>query len=199
MAEEMIAPTINKTNVGRIAERIVANELESRGFRVSDLNSDGLSANADLLASGAVTDHAVTRQIQVKGATNSPNEKRWWVQYGYCTDEIIRDSANPMFNRRNSFYRADFVVLVAVRSVKDYRCFVLPVTEAENAAKINVDREYRTLKKGGEKKKPNKVWISLEPAPREDRRAEQAKQQLSAERAILKDHENAWELLGSVR
>jgi hypothetical protein len=29
---------INKHNVGRIAERIVSNELEYRGFRVSDPN-----------------------------------------------------------------------------------------------------------------------------------------------------------------
>jgi hypothetical protein len=37
-------------NVGRISERIVSNELEFRGFRVSDLNKEGTSANADLLA-----------------------------------------------------------------------------------------------------------------------------------------------------
>ena len=41
---------IHKGNVGRIAERIVSNELEFRGFRVSDLNKEGTSANADLLA-----------------------------------------------------------------------------------------------------------------------------------------------------
>ena len=43
---------IARLNVGQIAERIVSNELEARGFRVSDLNRDGLSANADLLAAG---------------------------------------------------------------------------------------------------------------------------------------------------
>ena len=36
---------IGKSNVGRITERIVANELEYRGFRVSDLNKEGGSAN----------------------------------------------------------------------------------------------------------------------------------------------------------
>jgi hypothetical protein len=36
---------INSKNVGRIAELIVTNELESRGFRVSDLNKEGTSAN----------------------------------------------------------------------------------------------------------------------------------------------------------
>ena len=32
--------SVNKSNVGRIAERIVSNELEYRGFRVSDLNKE---------------------------------------------------------------------------------------------------------------------------------------------------------------
>jgi len=41
---------IRSHNVGRIAERIVANELEAYGFRVSDLNKDGMAANADLVA-----------------------------------------------------------------------------------------------------------------------------------------------------
>jgi hypothetical protein len=43
----MTPVNINRHNVGRIAERIVSNELESRGFRVSDLNKEGTSANAD--------------------------------------------------------------------------------------------------------------------------------------------------------
>ena len=68
---------INEHNVGRIAERIVSNELEFRGFRVSDLNKEGTSANADLLA---VRD-GKTWQIQVKGATE---DNGWWVSYGYC-------------------------------------------------------------------------------------------------------------------
>ena len=43
----MSEPAITKQNVGRIAERIVSNELEARGFRVSDLNKEGAAANAD--------------------------------------------------------------------------------------------------------------------------------------------------------
>src|SRR4051794_27192424 len=80
-AHQMIS--IGSQNVGRIAERIVANELEARGFRVSDLNKDGTAPNADLLAVGP----GRTLQIQVKGATNGPKD-RWWVGYGYCTEQI---------------------------------------------------------------------------------------------------------------
>jgi hypothetical protein len=43
----------HRYNVHRIAERIVCNELESRGFRISDLNKKGTSANADLPAAKA--------------------------------------------------------------------------------------------------------------------------------------------------
>jgi hypothetical protein len=53
---------------GRIAERIVANELEVRGFHVSSLNKDGQLANADLLAAG----HGKVWQVQVKGARHTP-------------------------------------------------------------------------------------------------------------------------------
>lgn len=72
------------------------NELEARGYRVTDLNKDGLSANADLVAAkgGKIC------QIQVKGAANK--SKRWWVQYGHCTQEII-DRKRKVFNRKDSF------------------------------------------------------------------------------------------------
>ena len=91
-------PTVRQTNVGRLAERIVANEPEWRGFKVSDLNKDGLSPNADLIAAA----RGKTWQVQVKGATNSSD--KWWVEYGFCTAEIIDGNA-PMFNRRESFYK----------------------------------------------------------------------------------------------
>ena len=41
---------LTKQSIGKIAERIVMNELESRGYRATDLNKDGLSANSDILA-----------------------------------------------------------------------------------------------------------------------------------------------------
>jgi hypothetical protein len=148
---------ISKGNVGRIAERIVANELEFRGFRVSDLNSDGTAANADLLA----VSPNQTLQVQVKGAANV--EGPWWVAYGFCTPEIIASPSETMFNRKSTFYKANLIVLVAVRSAKDYCCIVLPVADAERLARLNIKREYWT--KDGKPKKPNRVWCALEPRP----------------------------------
>jgi hypothetical protein len=90
-------------------------------------------------------------QIQVKGAANAPKD-RWWVGYGYCTEQIIA-GGEPMFNRRKSFYDADIVVLVAVRSPKEYCCVVLPVKVAEQAAQLHLDSGYRRLTRAGQAQK----------------------------------------------
>jgi hypothetical protein len=151
---------IGSKNVGRIAERIVANEFEARGFRVSDLNSDGTAANADLLA----VSPSQVLQIQVKGAAIGP-EDRWRVGYGYCTEQIIAGN-EPVFNSKKSFYTANMVVLVAVRSPKVYSCVVLPADVAEQAAQLHLDSGYRKLTRGGQPKKPHTTSIYLEPRPR---------------------------------
>ncbi|MGB6687174.1 MAG: hypothetical protein WBE76_04965 [Terracidiphilus sp.] len=77
----------------------MSNELESSGFRVSDLNKEGTSANADLLAAK----DGKTWQIQVKGA--SEGGSGWWVNYGFCQQEVI-DGQKSMYNSVESFYRA---------------------------------------------------------------------------------------------
>jgi hypothetical protein len=111
------------SNIGRIAERIVANELEFRGFKVTDLNKDGLSPNVDLLA--ALDGRLL--QVQVKGASQKMSSRweDWWVGYGYCNQEII-DNKQPMFNRViGTFYKAEVVALVAVRTPSEYCCVIL--------------------------------------------------------------------------
>ena len=178
-------PTIiNARNVGRIAERIVSNELESRGFRVSDLNADGTAANADLLAVG----HGLIWQIQVKGATyNAEKDHGWWIQYGHATEAVITRK-EPMFNRHSGFYTADMVALIAVKSPKDYYCVILKVTEAEEAAQMNLNRVLRTPKRDGMPRKPYKVWASVvwpaNPGPL-----------LDEERKLLKTGEDNWATL----
>jgi hypothetical protein len=147
--------SINRHNVGRIAERIVSNELESRGFRVSDLNKEGTSANSDLLAAK----DGKTWQIQVKGA--SKGDDYWWVNYGYAQQETI-EREKKMYNSVESFYRAQIVVLDCVESAHEYKCVVLPVDQAEKAAQLSIDHSFRNLKKDGSKKKPGKVWAYLE-------------------------------------
>jgi hypothetical protein len=148
---------IGSHNVGRIAERIVANELEARGFRVSDLNKEGTAANADLLA--VSRRKALALQIQVKGSTNGPKEPLW-VGYGHLTKEILAGN-QKMFNRgKHSFYKAHFVVLVAVCSPTKYWCFVLPIDVAERAAQFHI-AAYRD--RGW---KPGRTRLTLKPGPR---------------------------------
>jgi hypothetical protein len=150
-------PHIGKENVGKISERIIANELEACGFLVRDLNLEGISANADLLA---IKDQSVW-QIQVKGSTYNetyPNNG-WWFQYGYCHEEHILNPDARMFNRAKGPLKANVVAMVCVRSPHEYQCIILPVEGAEFAAKINLDYAYRTKKKDGKSKKPNKVWF----------------------------------------
>jgi hypothetical protein len=170
---------IGRHNVGRIAERIVSNELEAHGFRVSDLNSDGTAANADLLAIAGDKNY----QVQVKGAANKPTE-RWWVGYGYCTTEIIASPGEPVFNRRKSFYTADVVVLVAIKAPMNYSCVVLPIDKAKEAVQLNLEYAYRTPTRTGEQKKPHLIWTYLEPSARERR----IEDRLVQERNILSAH-----------
>jgi hypothetical protein len=180
--------TIGKHNVGRIAERIVANELEYRGFRISDLNKEGLSANADLLAAK----DGKTWQIQVKGASVVETDNGSWVGYGFCNDEIIAGK-RPMFNNKPSdFYKAQIVILVAVKSPDDYTCVVMPERIAEKAAQINLDYAFRTPKKDGSPKKPGKVWVSLVHLPKV--RDASKVEPMKAEQKLITPYINNWNI-----
>jgi len=175
---------ITKINIGRIAERIAANELESRGFHVTDLNKDGIKANADLLA----VKGGKTWQIQVKGSTW---DQGWWFNYGFCTEELIRDEKKSVFNRVDSFYVAQIVVLICVKSLVEYVCIVLPLSEAERAAQLNL-RLFRMKKSDGSAKQPHKMWCDLNYIPKTSPQREEI---LRQQQEIIQKHEKAWDML----
>lgn len=181
---------INSRNVGRIAERIAMNELEARGFHIIDLAyMSKTSANVDFIASKGGKGF----NVQVKGATNTPGS-RWWVQYGYCDDDVV-ERRRPLFNGKSDFaLKAHVIALIAVKSPSEYLSIVMPVKEAEEAAKMNMDGYYRQPKTGGGKRKPGKIWTDLEPAanPRKQNPLK------DKERAFLRHYEGAWETLGGV-
>jgi hypothetical protein len=186
----MASASIGQQNVGRIAERIIANELEFRGFRVSDLNKEGTSANADLIAAKS----GKTWQIQVKGASFERGyADGWWFSYGYCDEQIIRDRSLPMFNRKKAFYRADVVAMVCVKSPSEYKCLIMPAKEAEKAAQMNLDYAYRTKKKDGSDKKPNKVWVGCRYIPARTREAGK-RDLMKAEQDFLEPYLENWGL-----
>jgi hypothetical protein len=184
---------VNSKNVGRIAERIAMNELEVRGFHIIDLAyMSKTSANVDFIASK----DGRSFNVQVKGASNpdvSPTN-RWWVQYGYC-DEAAVNGERSIFNSKSDFaLMADVIALVAVQSPSNYRAVVLPVEVAEQAAQMNMDGYYRQLKASGGSRQPGKIWTDLEPAlnPRKHKPTKEL------ERALLKEHWDAWDTLGGV-
>lgn len=179
---------VERGNVGRIAERIAMNELEARGFHIIDLAyMSKTAANVDFIASKGGKPFCV----QVKGMSNKPSA-RWTVQYGYCDEDIV-ERRRGFYNGKSDYaLQADVVVLVAVKSPSEYRAVVMPVELAEKAAQMNIDGYYRQPKKGGGTRSPNKVWIELE-ATAKPRKANPDR---DTERALLKDHEGAWETLG---
>jgi hypothetical protein len=181
---------INSRNVGRIAERIAMNELEARGFHIIDLAYMSKTAvNIDFIASKG----GKSFNVQVKGATN-PLSSRWWVQYGYCDEDIV-EGRRPLFNSKSDFaLKAELIVLLAVNSPSKYCAIVVPVEKAEEAAQINMSGYYRLPKPAGGKRKPGKIWTDLEPAAN-PRKQNQSK---DAERALLKRYEGAWDLLGGL-
>ena len=176
-----------KGNVGRIAERIVMNELESRGYHIIDLAYTSKTfANVDFIASKG----GRSFNVQVKGTSLKTTSRRA-VQYGYCTQEIV-DGQDPMFNgKTEAALRAEVVVLVGVYSPSNYHAVVLPVAMAEKAAQINLDQYYRAAKRDGGVRKANKVYVELEgsPSPRILVHPEKMR-----ERAILLAHLDAWDL-----
>ena len=177
---------VGKKGIGRIAERIVANELEFNGFSVRDLNLEGLAANVDLLA----VKNGKIWQVQVKGARfDKTHENGWWFHYGFCKPEHITNPREPIFNRSIGSFRADVVVLVCVKSPHEYQCIVLPIEKAEEAAQINLNYAYRTKKKDGSGKKPGVVWMAFYVPKTSDEK----KREMEREIELLKGYREKWD------
>jgi hypothetical protein len=177
---------MNTASTGRIGERIVANELEQRGYRVINLNKDGQAVNADLLVAKA---GGKSWQIQVK-THKLKAEDPWAVTYGYTSPEHISGQCNKIFNQyADGFFQAEIVVLVALKSPKEYRCIVMPLETAEKAFQLQL-WYWTTPTKKGTVKKPARAWAFLD-----DAAGREANPQLVQEREILRQHEDKWSVL----
>jgi hypothetical protein len=73
----------------------------------------------------------------------------------------------------------------------DYRCLVLPIKEAEIAAQMNLEYAYRTKKRDGSPKKPNKVWVGYNYVPETKDKAK--KQSMVEEQEFVKPFINNWD------
>jgi hypothetical protein len=103
------------------------------------------------------------------------------------------EGREPMYNAVPSFYVAQVVVLVCVKSPSEYCCVILPVNEAERAAQLNLDHAYRKGRLDGAKKKPGKVWVSLDYVPQ--RRDASRLPILREEQEILRQFMGKWEFV----
>lgn len=116
-------------------------------------------------------------------------ENGWWFQYGYCKNDHIQTSDAKMFNRVTSSFCADIVVLVCVKSPREYQCVVLPVEVAEKAAQINLNYAYRTKKRDGSEKKPSVVWTAFYiPKTTPEKR-----EQMEREQKLIKPYIEKWD------
>jgi hypothetical protein len=113
------------------------------------------------------------------------------VQYGYCDADSIAKK-QPIFNRVASFYKADIVALVAVRTPNEYCCVLLPVDKAEEAVQLNLDRDYRTLTLKGAPRRPHKIWVYLDKTPRF--RDQTRRPLFDQELNILNAYMNKWDI-----
>lgn len=118
--------------------------------------------------------------------------------YGHITQEIL-DKKQPVFNRRDdNFYKANVVVLVAVRSPQDYTCIVMPTKQAETAAQLHLDAGYRKGKKDGQPRKPGPTAIFLDNNPRARK---ETNEKFQAERKLLDRYRNeeGWDRLKTIK
>lgn len=100
---------------------IVTNELLKRGFLVTHLDKGtrGVSANADLL----VGHYKLTKAVLIQVKACEPQNQ------GKVFMGAFRKGS--LYNAKPGFH-ADFIVSIAITSLKDYRIFVLPIDLAES-------------------------------------------------------------------
>ena len=137
-----------RSRVGRTGEAAAKQELEDRGWTVTDLNfTQRNTPNVDLAAQKG--DRIVN--IQVK----TYNKTYGWIWGGSVTPAIC--AGGPLFNKKKRATYCDFVICVPPASLgdkgktvrEDWRFFVMPVNIADNLFRININAYFNTPKKNG--------------------------------------------------
>lgn len=139
-------PTQYRMKLGDIAEGAAAEELRQRGWAVSDLNQGRRNfPNSDL----EVGKDDLLKRIQVKACTVFG-----WISAGGVNPNVC--AGGPIFNRVSGYPPADFVLcLTPTERVSKgtiptaWRYFVLPVSVAEEAFRININAYFNGLKHDG--------------------------------------------------
>jgi len=135
-----------RQRIGKIGERVVADELLSRCWLVKNLNQEQTNfPNCDL----EIQKSGIKKLVQVKVC-----REFGWISAGGVNPKVC--AGGPIFNRIEGAPKADFILcLTPVRKImsgsipEKWRFFVLPVSVAENAFRININAYFNGTKKDG--------------------------------------------------
>lgn len=168
---------MNKTRkeFGDMGENAVIAELKNQGWSVEDLNTRKANyPNSDL----CISKNSRSLYVQVKACS-----RLGWISAGGVNPGI--SEGEPIFNRADGFEPASFVICVTPkREIIDFalpsawRCFVLPVLDAERLFRVNIDAYFNGRKKDGNPRKksgacqdfvgPGKINSTVVPDHQED-------------------------------
>lgn len=135
---------MKRAEIGRKGEELCAQELERQGWTVEDLNASFVNVpNSDL----KIRKPGIEHYIQVKSSAR----ERGYITGGSVNKTVV--DGGPIFNRRTDYTHADFVIFIACLETTA-RFFVMPVHDAENIFRKNINAYFLTPKLDGGMKKP---------------------------------------------
>ena len=166
--------------IGRDGETECIRQLEQRGWLVEVLNTHRPNTpNADLISEKA----GLRRTIQVK-ASRKP---KGYVTGGGVNPKIV--AGGPIFNRVATVRACEFVIFLATEN-GDWRHFVVPVAQAEEVFRRNIESYFKTPRlDGGLKKQFGQADIFVGSGAFPHGRI------VPDQRAELLHYENQWDLL----
>jgi len=135
-----------RMNLGAIGEEATAQELRERGWTVTNLNINRQNyPNADL----EIRKDDFFWRIQIKVCTVYA-----WISAGGVNPETC--SGKPIFNKVSGYPTSEFIICLtpSARVPKgaqpsSWRYFVLPVSVAERAFRVNIDAYFNGAKRDG--------------------------------------------------
>lgn len=181
-------------DIGRIGENIVTNEFLARGFLVTHLDKGtrGVSANADLMVGHPSLARPALIQVKACYAPSSPD----WIFLGALTEKALAGEEG-IYNRKPGF-KADYLIAVCVVNPKVYRCFILPIEDAESIALTAFRKWHAHPTRAGEQRKVvPKMYLSVTPDRGRARASVHSREIFGAATDELLKYENAFEILTS--
>ena len=151
-----------------------------------DKGTRGVSSNADLLVGhGKLETPAL---IQVKSCVSSP---LGWVFFGGFPAAILTGEGNS-----KPGFHANFIATVSIKSPKEYRVFILPVSLAESRLKAAYKEWHGVPTKKNEERKPvPTMYVPLKPKSKWGKDPAKRRRVFGKVTEMLLEHEDSYHLL----